>query len=124
MRRAAEEKQKAEDEEAAKWLSMISVEQTVRQLKYSSYFITIKALMSYHTDQGVAWVAGCSCKLTSVPKCINVACSKVKHITLVRLLPRGVVHVARQTSAGCCLHQMFLAFVTASTAAAAAAGHD
>jgi hypothetical protein len=29
MRRAAEEKQKAEDEEASKWLSMISVEQTV-----------------------------------------------------------------------------------------------
>jgi hypothetical protein len=31
MRRAAEEKQKAEDEEAAKWLSMISVEQTVSE---------------------------------------------------------------------------------------------
>jgi hypothetical protein len=30
MRRAAQEKQRAEDEEAAKWMNMISVEQTVR----------------------------------------------------------------------------------------------
>lgn len=30
MRRAAEEKQRAEDEEAAKWMNMISVEDTVR----------------------------------------------------------------------------------------------
>lgn len=32
MRRAAEEKQKAEDEEAAKWMSLISVEQTVGRI--------------------------------------------------------------------------------------------
>jgi hypothetical protein len=34
MRRAAEEKQKADDEEAAKWLSMISVEQTVSNARW------------------------------------------------------------------------------------------
>jgi hypothetical protein len=30
IRRAAEEKQRAEDEEASKWMNMISVEDTVR----------------------------------------------------------------------------------------------
>lgn len=76
MRRAAQEKQKAEDEEAAKWMSMISVEQTVRQ---------------QYEHRARTWLASgaCTAQLCVLQR-VHLANSAVHAITFCRCCVRGM----------------------------------